>query len=243
MRVQQQNQDTPHAEIRAALKGFASPDMRVREQASRALDAIHGDNVAALIEVVKADDEKRAWRCVAGIGLFMAYILAGRYIDFTRSFFSQWLPSPLEIFWMGATWYLWHSPLRDYSAAYALAEFDDPRVIGPLVEALEPRWVWSRVRRGVFVEALTRLLPRLREEDAALLTRFQRTLLYKRLRSRTRPDENPADFKVAILQALAEIQDRDALPHVQRLANRQVWTKEDQRVQAAAKECLLRLQS
>jgi hypothetical protein len=83
--------------------------------------------------------------------------------------------------------------------------------------------------------AITRLLLHLKATDASLLNPRQRKWLYRFLRSDTL--YSSSNFKIAILHALEQIGDEDALPCVQGVVNAR-----DRKVRSAAQECLSSLQ-
>ena len=92
----------------------------------------------------------------------------------------------------------------------SLAQYEnDPRVVGPLAEALEFQ---DKELRKMVPEKLIRLLPQLKASDRNCLNDAQRACLYRALRGK-----NDA-LKLAILQSLQQIGDSKALPYVQKLA-------------------------
>jgi hypothetical protein len=114
-----------------------------------------------------------------------------------------------------------------------LAEFEDIRSVGPLAEALEYQ---DRELKAIAESKLTRLLPRLRASDASLLDEEQRKCLYRALRGR---DTN---LILAVLKALEQIGDEQAVPFVQKLANGEGLAARNSGIRAAAQECLPALQ-
>jgi predicted kinase len=122
---------------------------------------------------------------------------------------------------------------RHRRLAQRLAEIDDIHGVGRLAEALA--WPDSEVR-DLVAEALTRLLPRLKASDASLLNASQRTSLYQMLDLSNATTY--AEFLVALLGALQQIGDRNAVPAVERLAASEPITTRQARVKQAAIECL-----
>jgi hypothetical protein len=117
-----------------------------------------------------------------------------------------------------------------------LAQYDDVRAVGPLVEALYLR---DRVVRSEAAAALTRLLPRLRREDASLLNSNQRLYLWLYLgRSRWSFLADDDELSLAILQAYSQIGDGTELPTVRRLAQGKGSAGKDSRVREAAQRYL-----
>jgi hypothetical protein len=130
---------------------------------------------------------------------------------------------------------LYRLTLRDEHRLLAsrLARIDDVRCIGRLVELLS--WPGEAVS-GIAAAALTRLLPRVRATDGALLTEAQRTILYERL-TLANARRNP-QLLISILRALEQIGDAPAVAHVTHLANARVTTADERRVWQAATSCL-----
>lgn len=123
-------------------------------------------------------------------------------------------------------------------ALSALSRYDDPRIIGPLIDSLA--YACGETRRAI-VSALTYLLPRLREEDAAQLTGQRMSQLCWRL-GRARP-ERDVDLMVSILDAVAVAGNRTSMIIVRRLAILSPLTPERARVMEAAERCLARLEA
>jgi hypothetical protein len=112
-------------------------------------------------------------------------------------------------------------------AANVMADFDDLRIVGPLVES------WRDIEaRPAITDALLRLLPRMKASDSHLLNLEQRKALYKILKS----DEET--LLLAILKALEQIGDSAALPFVEKLANPPLGGKVSVKVKQAAWVCL-----
>jgi hypothetical protein len=117
--------------------------------------------------------------------------------------------------------------------AERIARIDEPHAIGPLAEI--QAWPDARMAREARA-ALIRLLPGVRPGDAEILNSSQRQALYQRLRlsdARTHPE-----FLMAILKALEQIGDTEAVPYVQALADSQPASLREQRVCQAAQDCL-----
>lgn len=128
-----------------------------------------------------------------------------------------------------------------------LVSLDDVHTVGPLIDAL--KLDDSKTHQAV-VDALTALLPRLRTEEAHLLNAEQRTHLCRHLSKgsnslarNTGPHLQVAAakavaFRVAILQAFAQVGDSRALPTVERLAQQLAKTAAQKRIQEEAIACL-----
>lgn len=110
-----------------------------------------------------------------------------------------------------------------------LAARDDIRAVGPLAEALRS---WDGEIQKIAENALIRLLPRLRSENEILLNTEQRKCLYRALRGKN------VELSLSILSALKYMGDREALPHVHRLAALQARTSAEYRLRDAAEFCL-----
>jgi hypothetical protein len=114
----------------------------------------------------------------------------------------------------------------------SLARYDDVRVVGPLVEALEMDESISVVE-----DQLTKYLPHLRANDGVLLNVAQRRMLDRALLRCRKPD-----LVLAILTAFRQIGDAKSLTAVEKLANGQSRTSSNRRVQQAAIDCVPYLQ-
>lgn len=117
--------------------------------------------------------------------------------------------------------------------AARLASVNDVQAVGLLVEM--SFWPDDRIK-SMALSALTRLLPRMRSTDTHLLSTSQRALLYQSLRlSNARKH---AEFLEALLKALEQVGDTDALPFVKTLADSEPATLRQGSVIKAARECL-----
>lgn len=110
-----------------------------------------------------------------------------------------------------------------------LVNYDDIRVIGPLLSALE--WPDALAYERPFRRTLTKLLPQLTASDALLLTDAHRARLHREL---VQPD---AEYCCAILKALEQIGDESSLEFVRPLAEGLPLTTDPNSVRAVAKEC------
>lgn len=132
----------------------------------------------------------------------------------------------------GATiWQKWNlaKGAPNAEAIRTLAQFNDLRAIGPLVEALE--WSDSKTRR-VAEHALINLLPHLQSGDDDCLNARQRAILCRALRGKKAP------FIIAILKAFEQVGDAKAIPIVERLAEGYVTSSEEKLIRRTAQECL-----
>jgi hypothetical protein len=111
-----------------------------------------------------------------------------------------------------------------------LRSFRDVHLVGPLLTTLY--WPGLEEHRYSAQIALIALLPQMRASDAGLLNRDQRLILYRTLRSGEEP------FVLAILKALEQIGTAEAIPYVERLVRRRVWTPGQKKIKEAAEACL-----
>lgn len=114
-----------------------------------------------------------------------------------------------------------------------LAQFDDVRAVGPLVDSLKYQ---DRTVTKTAEAALTRVLPKLRASDAEMLNDNQRDALTGYLRL-----EKCAKQKaliLAILKAYEQVGDGRALPFVRNLAAPDPAWMAFRAVTLAARECL-----
>lgn len=171
---------------------------------------------------------------------------------------TDWNVSLVSRPWLMALYYLmmilpplktiWSSRKHLRQSTGTMSELDDVRLIGPLAQMLQIEDRHVRTRAGV---ALTQLLPRLHASETHLLDTAQRALLCRVLayplndvfRSElvvllTRQTQQMADLQIAILKAFEQVGDAKALPIVERVAMSKAKTADQQRVHAAAVQCL-----
>ncbi len=115
------------------------------------------------------------------------------------------------------------------NAALKLAEFDDLRSVGPLLEILDSD---SAQVKQVAAESLKRLLPRLQASDGSLLNEEQRRMLGELLESKD------TDCVCAALKAIEQVGDEKHLEKVQKLAEMNAKKPHQERIREAAKACL-----
>jgi hypothetical protein len=124
-------------------------------------------------------------------------------------------------------------PRAHINAAYLLAKhFEDVSIIGPLAEALAYR---SKSVRAAAATALIRLLPRLKETDADLLTSAQRSHLHRALMG------SKPELVLAILCAFEQVGDSQVMPNVQKLSSGVGAAGKEPRIRNAAQQTLLHL--
>ncbi len=121
--------------------------------------------------------------------------------------------------------------------AKQLARTNDLAAVGVLAEALE--WPDTATRKSA-IEALTHLLPKMDVSDAGLLNAAQRDCLYRMLQLQNA--RRYGEFLKAILTAMEQVGDEDALPYIERLASGRATSDAQDQVKAAAKRCMPLLQ-
>jgi hypothetical protein len=122
------------------------------------------------------------------------------------------------------------------NALTALALYDDSRAIGPFVEAL---YYPDKKIQTMATATLVRLLPLLRDDHGASLTRQQRLCLYYCLKPPV-PTIYPVrdrDLILAVLRAQVRTDDRTALFLVCSLAEAEAATCTDAEIRDAAVAC------
>jgi hypothetical protein len=183
--------------------------------------------------------QRVAYTILAGVGIIAGILLAA----FIVAVIQRGAPPAFSsifvldgIIFLGV-FYVRYSASRTRSLVSALADTEDLRVTGQLIGALEipDRWLLQMA-----ITTLTRLLPRLQASDAPLLNNTQRAILCRWLDrwAMDKRDEKRNDFTIAILRALAQVGDAQAVPSVQRLATIQAKTPAQVRVRDEAAACL-----
>ena len=130
---------------------------------------------------------------------------------------------------------------KQQKAVQALAQFDDVRAVPRLIEMLE------YTNKGLKTDAaniLLKLLPKLQNSDAALLTQEHHAILNRALTGKVALDKAwRQQMQVAILNALQQVGNESSLPIVEELAAGKGKAKDNAVVQQAAGECLPFLQT
>jgi len=202
---------------------------------------------------------KREGRAIWNIPIFyslmtMVLLIGKTLLGDERA--MTWITSPLAYvpglaFWIGMTVFLAGSIVsprkRLRSMAQTLADRNDIGAVGPLIDTLK---LEDRKIHPIAKEGLIRLLPRLQASDADLLNPEQRMLLCRKLSwpvqgidgnlRKLSPDayRREVAFRVAVLQAFAQVGDSTALAVVERLAQKEAKTAELRQIQEAAQACL-----
>lgn len=118
---------------------------------------------------------------------------------------------------------------RHKEATQKIAQFDDVRAVGPLLDALDFQ---DKKTSEIAEQALIRLLPRLNASHSRLLSAEQYGLLIKAIHSKRVP------VAVAAVTALEQIGDEKALPIVGQLARGEGRAAREPALQQAAMDCL-----
>ncbi len=192
----------------ALIHKLASKNNAEAEAASRRLIERGDEGVEALITTLAEQEEarKRRFKMTAAgfIGIVGAMVVIG-ILTGKAMIFSM----------MGA----FTGILAGAAAAsnfqkqgiLQLAQLEDVRTVGVLIEALD----WNDASLASEAQtALSRLLPRLKESDAALFTPARRKILLKQLAG----VHHAPEFSLAVLKGLEQIGGEEALPIVTQIA-------------------------
>ncbi|HZT42828.1 MAG TPA: hypothetical protein VFA07_11740 [Chthonomonadaceae bacterium] len=237
MKQENREQEEELRRFRRLVRLLSSPDFAESNQARRAIQQIGGKAIDLLLILLEEEAHKRRRRLRLHRRVVIL-LIAAVLIDLAMIiFWFDALPRYLRTGWWvqllsSFSLFLAIVPDRHKSVARMLSEFDDLRIVGPLLEA---RNQLPDIRKEIET-ALISLLPRLKSSDSALLTPIQRTSLYTAIQS------SNAVFVVTVLQALEQIGNGDALPYVEKLIGGKSKTAHDVRVQEAAQTCLPFLQ-
>ena len=178
------------------------------------------DLIAILVRETRAARRRKRHRRLALV--FFGLVLLGLWrfeVDLTNPFWWAWMLLPSGL--LAAD----RAVGARRTAAYRLSQAGDPRAVGVLALAL--RDGDSFVRR-IAAETLQQLLPRLKANDVVYLTAEQRNALLMIAFQNHSPR-----LQIALLQALAQIGNAQALPVVEHLMRH-----EDPTVRAQAEACL-----
>jgi hypothetical protein len=214
--------------------------------------------VAFLLYVCEREEQRRrAWFRVGNLLTAVLLLAWGTVSTFALVTHTRWFGSGtisiINLVIQGAHltlrgvfgWTPKRSPLL-LRAAVALAETDDPRALGPLIDALPRR---TAETQGVLLSALTHRLWAL-PADALALDETRRAVLRADLLARypvmwtfrRRPvtdfTDSIADSALAELKALALVGDPKARRVMQVIINAPASTENERLVQSVAQECL-----
>ena len=193
--------------------------------------------VGELLLALKHAKPKWRKRC----GIMVSGILSGLLVPMTTTLtahgFHFWIAAPIALsvsIGLGGV-IEWAFTARGRKLAKQLAQYDDKRAVGPLLEAL----AYDDTSTGPPARtALMRLLPQLHASDSRLLTVEHRAILNGLLDASAKR-LIPAQFPLllTVLQAFKQIGDARAIPEVRKLANGE-GTGKDATVRKAAIDCL-----
>jgi hypothetical protein len=223
---------------RAALGDLDSRNKQKREQAKIQLERLGADSIEDVLTLVRSEAEKRSKRkrnlkiCLTMYLTFVAVciviwlgngIVTGNWGHFPKQVFNSFSS-------FGALSAMLAATQAQKAGTEWLAQFNDPRAIGPLLDALILKdSKLQEVARG----ALKRLLPQANRDHASLLTADQRGILRLQLRSKDR------DFRLAVLKSLPLLEDLDALPAVESFVHDiEKQSQPDETVLSTARETL-----
>lgn len=134
---------------------------------------------------------------------------------------------------LGTQFHRFTLSLSQASMARAIAKLNEKQLVGHLAEMLDYP---DPEMRSTAAAALTNLLPRLNANDTNLLNVKQRACLYRMLKMSNANSD--CDFILAILTALEQVGDKDAVPFVERLAKTNPWGIKQKKIRDAAAQCL-----
>jgi hypothetical protein len=193
------------------------------------------EHIAELLATVERENRKKSWRFGVAVVLIMAAMF-GVYL------ILKWTwPRMPKFPSFGYLYYLAAAGLAAYfaptrlqkRATRELAECDDVRAVGPLAEALDKQ---DGATRGIAMKALQRLLPRLKESDADMLSERQLECLREAMTKKDAPALLPS-----LLVAVGQVGDESFLENVKSLADGKGHAKKDPAIRAAAQSCLVPL--
>lgn len=219
------------------MRRLVSHKLPVREQARRELEQMDVSTLLALMAQQRRLRNRRLIQ-VAIAGLINVGLLP---------LLALWMHSPsVFLFWSMFTTMLAGVAVAftqtQKALAMVLAQKQDLNAIGALISALEMRD--EELQRTVR-PVLIRLLPRLRAQDASLLTKEERRILRQFLEGtlfgrefgRPRGSEEETALILAALKALEQVGDSSFLPVVTQWKNGQKRGSEEQ-IRKAAEDCL-----
>jgi hypothetical protein len=223
---------------RAALSDLDSRNKKKRERAKVELERLGADSIEEVLTLVRSEAEKRRKRkrnlkvCLTMyltfVGVCIVVWLGNGVVTGSWSHFPKQLFNSFSSF--GALSAMMAATQTQKAGTEWLAQFNDPRAIGPLLDALVLK---DTKLQEVARAALKRLLPQANRDHASLLTVEHRGILRSQLRSKDR------EFRLAVLKSLPLLEDLDALPVVESLVHDlEKQGQPDETVLSAARETL-----
>lgn len=261
----QQNPLQHHEALPAAEAAdtFTRPQDLTGAEAEASLSQEQGESLETIGTALSQEAQqfrRTGIRSVAGLSVFGALMIAGKSLFGEDRWYTLLTPqvacSVLLSIGLILSLAMVTSASKPRKRRRALtaqvAEQDDIRAIGPLIDALH---LDDAMTREVAIDALTKLLPRLQASDAALLNTSQRAKLcfllslpmesplYKDLRAIFHPaDSRAVAFRIAILRAFKQIGDSKALSIVKQVAAWDPKTQGEKEVKETAVACLPAMQ-
>jgi hypothetical protein len=218
------------------LRNLRSRSARERIEAKQTMQELGVRAVGPLLSVIARENGRRDVRLAiaGGFAAFCIVLAVGQMVAagdgrLNSAMDAAWFLNALLIPALGSLFHFMRPTPLQHRAAQALADLEDVRVIGPLVEALA---LPDNFTRKAAAAGLKRLLPKVRASDATYFSREHMEGLYGILNS------SDGYLVEVVLAALEQIGDEKALPHVERLVERPAYSSEAVRVQRAAKHCL-----
>lgn len=222
-----------------------------RTAASMALREMGGMAIPALAKAAQREERKREKRLIVFTSTLFAIILTflgAIYLAEGYRLLPLLAIAPLML-GVAMPYLLRYS--RQYRQIIALlTSTEDLRAVGVLIEAtFRARESAGLPGNSQMIKsarvALMRMLPQLRPEHASLLNDVQRHILYHQLylANSLYGREDKPDLLCAILEAVAQIGDMDALTPVFALVYNEAATRSEKQVREAATRCLETLEA
>jgi HEAT repeat protein len=213
-------------EVRNVVAHLRSNKKWEREAAERQLKLFGSEAVQELLVILMEERQQRKRRQKTGVAAYLCFIA----VMITIAILAR---APMLLNMIGSMTSLitvaFAASQTQRRVAVVLAQLEDLRTVGALVEALE----YQDKSISVEIEqTLIRLLPQLKASDAHLLDDQQRICLYHALNRK-----NTTLVRV-ILQALEQVGDGKAVPYVQKVAEGHGRSGGNPDLRALAQQCL-----
>lgn len=217
------------------LSHLTSKNNALRKAATEEVEKLGDKKFEALLIAISQETVKRrkTQKALMGFATFMGIVMglivlagiAKGYATGKWDIFSNWG----SFFSMFAITGSSASLSKSYqNAVRLLADFDDLRAVGPLLETRESE---DANLKQLAQQSLLRLLPRLKSSDANLLDEVQLQCMGRALKSKD------FVFVCAILKAMEQVGDEKHLELVQRLSKKETTNPIQLRIREAAQEC------
>ncbi len=190
---------------------------------------------ARTASIDRLGDELRAHR----VGGWLALALLCLALPLSAALVGGWdvgLSIIVSAVAVPVAWRLW-APERAWKATNRLAEFDDPRAIGPLARAIVLRTCGLD---KVVMARLTEILLRVKASDSPSVTPEDRLELCNAVDAAAHRGaySRERDFIVAALGALEQLGGEESVPCVMALARSEPRDDHERRIVEAAQACL-----